>query len=638
MESKRAAPPLLGVPRLQALDRARALLTSTWTLGLLVFCLTWAGGFVAPRPFSLDISTYAGLSLAAELGIDHGAELIFSYGPLGFLKTYLAFHEWPARLAVLYGIVLHLALSVSLVWAARRSYPLLLALAAALVAALLMRGDLGADAVRTDAAVVGLALIWCIAALAPGSPAWVRRLVLVGGGAFAAIELLAKLNTGLVVLALVVVTAIALEEHRRRNLGILGAVLLGSLVALWFAAGQGIGDVGPFLSGSWEIVSGYSSGARLEWETRDFDYVLAPAIVAVVGALAWLATKGWPGPRRLATLGILAIVAFTAFKAGFVSHDEFHMATFFATMLGACIALPVSRLGLRIGAGLAIAGIAIAGFTPAFEGYPLTDPTENIRTGAETLATLADPGRLEDEIETSRAAAAAAYGLDERTLAALEGRTVHVDPAEAAAVWAYGLQWRPVPAFQPYVAWTEDLDDRNADALESAGAPERILRQAANPLGRYPGFDSPATMVAMLCNYAPLHTGGAWQVLGRIPDRCGEPRSIGSASGASGEPIEVPPAGRGELVVGRVDGVQVDGLERLEAMLYRPGARRVSFDEGDGYVFIEGTAANGLLLRAPEGLDYPGEFGLAPNSDQIRFLTPGTDEITVDFYAVPIGR
>ena len=47
---------------------------------------------------------------------------------------------------------------------------------------------------------------------------------------------------------------------------------------------------------------------------------------------------------------------------------------------------------------------------------------------------------------------------------------MHLDPSEAAAVWAYELDWRPLPVFQPYIAWTQDLDERNAEAVASRTA------------------------------------------------------------------------------------------------------------------------------------------------------------------------
>jgi hypothetical protein len=116
-----------------ALDGARRVVASTWFLGSLVFLATWGGGLVAPVAPHIDHSFHAGLNMAAERGLDFGSEIVVTYGPLGFLKSYLVFFPGPARLAALYGLVLHFALSVSLVWAIRRNFGAAIAVGLAFV-------------------------------------------------------------------------------------------------------------------------------------------------------------------------------------------------------------------------------------------------------------------------------------------------------------------------------------------------------------------------------------------------------------------------------------------------------------------------------------------------------------------------
>ncbi len=672
MEAKRAAVPTAGSERSEILARARALATSTWTLGAFVFLLTWSGGLApafTPHP---DVSLHAGMNMAVQEGLRYGPDLALTYGPLGFLKSYLAFYEWPARLAIVYGLALHLAVSLSVVWALRRNFGLIVSLVLGLVVAALLRGELGALSVREDAAAVVLATIWSIAAIAPRAPGFARPLLLYGGGVFAAIELLAKLNTGLVVLAVVAIAAVAMEGDRKRNLASLGATLLGSLAVLWVASGQAIGDVGSFVSGSLEVVSGYSSGARVEfgWEDRGYDYVVAPIVLAVAIAIAWVSSREVRTVQRAAIFLVLALVAFSAYKAGFVAHEIWHMTTFYATMLGAYVAFPMpSRLaerGFALAATVALAATAI--LAVSFGGYPRTDPLDNVENAAATLAALVDGDELDAEIAENRARLTAQFELDEGSLELLEGHSVHVDPTEASAAWAYELDWEPLPAFQSYGAWTPELDEENADALASPDGPERVLRQRLEVLGRYPGFESPAAMIAMLCNFEALSTTETWQVLGRVPDRCGEPRAIGTAEGAYGEPIPVPPAPEGSVVFARVDGVQVSGIESLRTLLARSRGRTITFGGGPvwsdsnprAWTLVPQTAGDGLLLRAPPGADFPAPFALAPNPETVTFRldegnavnpvkgrvasSPAQDAeessdelITVDFFAMPIS-
>ena len=629
--------------RSRAWAQAREIASSTWFLGAVVFAATWGGGLVSPVEPSIDHSQWAGLNMAAVHGLDFGSDVVATYGPLGFLKSYIVFFPGTARLAVLYGIALHLALCVSVVWAVKRNFGAPIAVGVALVIGALARGDLSAVAVREDAAVIILAFIWCVAALSDDSPSWTRKLVVFGGGAFAAIEVLAKLNPGVLVLALGGITVLAIEQDRRRNLAIFATTFAGALALLWIATGQGLADAGRYISSGLDLVSGYSSGARFDYgfDQREYDYALTLPLIGAVGAIAWISTRELVWRRRAPLLLMTALVAFTTAKGGFVSHDLYHMATFYGAIAGVCAAFPLpDRTGIRIGALAAIVGACALTLTTEFDGYPLANPLENARNGVETVATMIDGGRLEEEVARNRAAEVASYDVDPRSLELLEGHGVHVDPSEAAAVWAHELDWSPLPVFQPYMAWTEDLDRRNAEAMASDDGPQRILRQNLNALGRYPAFESPAAMIAMLCNFEALRTTEEWQVLGRVDDRCGEPRHIGRAEGTYGEPFAVPSAPTSSVVFAEVHGIQVAGLERLRTALLRSRGRQVTFPEDDRlYTFIAATAADGLLLRAPPSIDFPAPFALAPNEDEVTFLYEGgaaDKPLTVDFFAMPV--
>ena len=393
MEAHRADATGSGEGHTAARAKARDLATSTWFLGAVVFLLTWGGGLVAARTVSIDDSFHAGLNMAVVQGLGFGTDVAVTYGPLGFLKSYIVFYEWPARLAVLYGLSVHLALSLSLVWALRRNFGVVVSLLVALGAAALMRGDLSAIAIRDDAGIVALASIWAIAALTVRPPGFIRPLLVYGGAVFTAIELLAKLNTGIIVLAIVGLAVLAMEGERIRNVASFAGTLIVSVVVLWFASGQGIDAVGPFLSRSLDVVSGYSSGARLDWGNRDYDYVLVPLVLVATAAIAWISSRRLATVARLAALAIFAIVAYTSVKAGLVSHDPFHMATFFGSMLGITIAFPLPELNWARWAGLATA-VAIFGMalTTASDEYPLANPFENVANGADTVFTAIVPG------------------------------------------------------------------------------------------------------------------------------------------------------------------------------------------------------------------------------------------------------
>ena len=82
------------------------------------------------------------------------------------------------------------------------------------------------------------------------------------------------------------------------------------------------------------------------------------------------------------------------------------------------------------------------------------------------------PDRVERAAESTRNRLRDWYELDPATLAAIGSETVHVDPVMASAAYAYpDLNWKPLPIFQSYTAYTSALDGLDADLLRSDAAP-----------------------------------------------------------------------------------------------------------------------------------------------------------------------
>jgi hypothetical protein len=583
----------------------------------------------------LDPSWQAALNIAAQERLEFGTEVVFTSGPLGFLKTDYLFFAWPGRLAALYGFCVQLALSLSLLWAARRSFPLWVAFPLVVAAALLIPNPF----LAAEAAMVVVVLVWCLVALGADAPQWSRRLVVLGGGPVAAIEVLATLNTGVTVLALLLVTVVAMEGERGRNIALFVGLFASSLLALWLAAGQDAGAVGEFLEGAVSIVSGYSSSMIVEDPAREFDHALAPALVAVLLAGGWISTRSLPRARRVAIVVLLSIVGFTSLKEGLVRHDVFHAVVFYSTVLGGLLALRWPR-ELRVPAVIVAGAVIAVMLTADLAGFPRANPIENATDGVSTVGRLVSTAERDRFLSEAGRSMREAYGLDRRTLELVRGRRVAVYPQEIGAAWAYGLEWDPLPVVQAYSAYTEELDSRNAEELASPNGPQLILRQNVAPIdSRYQGFESPAAMKAMLCNFEPLRTTQRWQVLGRVPDRCAEPTPLETVETTYGRPVKIPRAGPGRVVVARVRGLPADGLERLVTLLYRSRTREVAFDRRHGHRLVPGTAENGLLVEAPPRIDFPGPFAIAPKARAITFYKGGeasSDAIMVEFESMRV--
>jgi hypothetical protein len=97
-------------------------LPPTWALGVIVALLGWRVGFYPPFG-GVDPSWTAGLAMATKEGLHFGTQVVFTYGPLGFLDG-LTWYGDLAVLAFFYSAALYVGFSVALVWALRRSLPI----------------------------------------------------------------------------------------------------------------------------------------------------------------------------------------------------------------------------------------------------------------------------------------------------------------------------------------------------------------------------------------------------------------------------------------------------------------------------------------------------------------------------------
>ena len=188
---------------------------STWSLGALVFAAHLGRRARRARPSAEHRPLLSRRpQMAAVHGLDFGPDVLVTYGPLGFLKSYLIFLPGPARLAGSTGSPCTWRSRSAWSGPLRRNFGAAIAFALALVTAALARGDLSAGrGPRRRRRGRDRRSSGASPRSATTPPSWTRKLVVYGGGPFAALELLAKLNTGLIVLALVGITVLAIEQR-----------------------------------------------------------------------------------------------------------------------------------------------------------------------------------------------------------------------------------------------------------------------------------------------------------------------------------------------------------------------------------------------------------------------------------------
>jgi hypothetical protein len=567
-----------------------------WSIpaGAVVAALTWHVPWVVPQP-GVDNSWAIALNVAASRGLDFGRDLVFTYGPLGFLSVPLAaIGGATGPLGLAYATLVQVALAAVAVAAGTRVYGRIGGVVAAFVA-------VGLTILVSDvlALLALFATVWILERDdAPVEKVWLVPLA----GLVAAFELLVKLNGGVLCLALFALAAWRVAPRGWRSELVLAASFVVSVLVLWVATRNSLSALPAWLRESRHIVGSYTDAMALELRGRTTETVVAGVLVAAGALLLFLHVRELPR-RRAITLSVAAAVFTYAYlKEGFVRHDE-HVLEFFGAFAVAALAF-AWRGPLRWGAAALVVGAALgAATTPDVTLASLYAPRASVLALAHDVRDMASP-----KPAAWRADAQNQLRVPVKQLRLLAGHTVDSVPYEVSAVWAYRLRWQQEPLLQWYMAYDDQLDRFNARAIERRGA-ERVLEQMSGGSdAELLAFQAPATYLALLCNYRELSSDASWEVLARTTNRCGTERPLAAATFAAGETVTVPSAGADDLVVAHVDAHR-SLLSKLQSVVLKPFTLPTITIGGLTHRLVTAAATGPLVMRAPAAVGRSPFFG-----------------------------
>ncbi|KLO32786.1 hypothetical protein [Mycobacterium haemophilum] len=588
--------------------------SARWQQGLGAFiaaALFWPKSSIDPI-VGLDPSWQAGLALARIHHIAWGPELVFTYGPLGFLQTSAYYSFAQAVLASIYQITVIAALFLGIATALRQRHAPMTSLIGAFVTTGIavslhvgngfsVKGSLGMW--YPELAVLA-AFAWASASLLQHEPK--RSTVFTtctALGAVAGFQLLVKLSSGLsiVVIALAVSVLLGWRAVGRHCATLV--TFVASIPIWWLLAGQQPGDLPTWLKLSAAIVSGYVDAMAT--------VPLPPnAALGVLLSLAWtvalgvMFARGRPEiPRRFVVL--VAIVTLIAGKEAFGRFDLWH----FSILLGVIVvALAITPLtGTRRRRGYVVAALAITLASANIYASAVYDRAVAVVQApmqvVDRLATLALPGRLGQRIEQAKADQRTLYAIPSRFITTIGSAPVHIDPQEISAAWAYDLTWRPTPVFQTYSAYNPTLDHLNSESL--ANKPQFVLSRLspASPAtgidGRLGVQESPQYSRALLCDYTVNGIENRWALLTRTTPHCGPLTPLSTVPLRENDTIMVPAPSEPDMAV--LVGIDLDQTiaDRLFAGTIAPLTNFTVLLNGITYRLVAKNAAEPFLVTTP---------------------------------------
>ncbi len=602
----------------------------------------------------IDISWIIGLHLAADNGLVFGRDILFTYGPLGFLMFPLLINPWLWALSVIFRDVTHIAFFMSLAAFSLHSEnrmfnAVIIGVLAPAIEPFLLIG--------TFVYELGVAFVLTFYLFTRnGKRNYLTLLAILAG-----ISFYVKADLGLLSFSLTLVaTAWTYFKDRSWKSFLPAAAYVVSLVGVGFLFTGSPRILVSFILGCEQIAVGYEIA---------MSYVLVPSWVILfplVTSLIILAfvMAGSAGRTRLFFLLSIPFL-FITYKEGFVREDVAHLLIFLASWSMFCLLfqattvrsswrrgkivamfLALILLGSAIGVSFVSQGESINGVALLrnMSPYILTNyGPPRLQSVAQNLELMTDPSRAESIFNETVGATRlfGPYVLSNMTLALLRGHTVDVLPWDVSLVYAYGLQWDPAPVFQSYASYTPYLDEVNAQHYLNQNPPDFVLYRPLSIDGRYPLFDEPLALMALTCNYKLVGNDTQFLLLQRRSNSlCGTFDLKSAQESTFGQQIQVP-FSEDTPIIARVF-LESSWLGLISDIIYQVPKVEVNLEFSNGqsrnYSLVVATAADGLLLS-------PGFLSDSipiPSINRMTFSTNGPEAykptIRIEFYKILKGE
>jgi len=569
-------------------------------------------------------------------GRQFGSEVVYNYGPLGFLmgNTWFGLQFWSLVFWQLFVAMVFSAIIIrngqALRWELRIIYILMF----------LFYGIIYPDALyMITIALTGIELIrndkWCL----PVSAFFALF--------FAAISLMKFTN---MVFAFFVVMAVCIyrcQLRRWRESAWFAGWFFGGGLALWLLCRQNPLNFPAYLRNSWLISTGYEEAMGTPASPHVLWKGLAVlAILAIYMLLHVFLQRN--KPRAIASVAVLAAFIFLDWKHGFVRADA-HMLVFFVSALVPIAAFPAlmdDPLHLR---WLQRSLLLCAGLISLFAVHNImqeeeTDPPyvsaglwENIHDNvADVLDWKSYRAGYAASLQANKAKSALPL-----TRKIVGNGTMDLIGNEQTAIFYNGFHYSPRPVFQSFAAYNQPLEQFNYDFLASDRAPGFVLMKLNTIDERLAALDDASVLRLLPQLYevvnADEHGYMLWKR--RAPQQPSAPaRAIRSVDLALNTPFPLCDLSAKNLWV--TINLRPSTLGRLRRFFYKPAMVRLAVRLDDGtlntYITPLSQALSGFILNPliENNADYLA-FSKGESTHRIRSLEIEAVEGDQRFFNTP---
>lgn len=563
----------------------------------MLYLLIWLSFFKLPSPPSLglDRSWQMVLTYAAGHGLQHGHDIIFTYGPLGHLMAHAytgyafwSFMIWQAGSNVLIAAGVWLFGRRLTGWRQAVYYLYLF-----------WFGSMYVDAMQMAfIAIFGLFLTM---------PDYRRPgpVALITAG-LALLSLIKFTHLMLCGAEVALLAAYYLSIRERRLAALVTGVFVAGFLTGWLLCGQAPGHLPAYLRYGLEVSLGYGGAMGVYGEPR----ILALGLVSGVGILSYLLCHFLSSTdRRLAGVVSLILTAtlFINWKHGFIRADGHVLGHFLTVLLVVCTYPALTQDNLRwLRAKNLLLGVSAAaclwGMAPFIANSLWQSPSNWNYRVRDTVVALADLPRYQRQLEAALETTAAKAAKP--TLRAYVGReTVDHLGADQAFTLLNGFNYTPSPTVQAYTAYTPALNRLDEAFYRSDRAPRFVIQRYGSIDERLIALDDSLTQKLIYQNYDyTTEEGGLilWERPQKIvPADPAEEKTVLSRTVRFGEEVAVPDTG--SLPVWAVVDVAQNLAGRVRQFLYKPPSLWIQLEDDQGVrhrlTFVRAMGAAGFILQ-----------------------------------------
>jgi hypothetical protein len=490
---------------------------------------------------SIDDSWNAVLVYARVDGFKFGDDVVFPYGPLGYLaiNQFVAETAVPRLLMGLFTTALSITGLCLLAW--RMKWPWRVGW---MIVFAIFCGGLHWTG---DDLFLELSLFaWGLLCLLESG----RRLKWALGCLLVTALLAALIKVSLALLACLALGTVACDLALRKR-ALLAAGTVGIFCAGWAAAwvvmGQSLATAPVFFHHWLQTASAYNQAMSLDEGNVTSGLLMVAA--AVSACVLRVTTMDWPDEgrfklRKKLLLAWLAAQIFLAWKYGYVRSDQVHLALFLmllpmiSLMLEALPASPAcSQWAARV-AALACTGLTFCWLILFIHGFLAKTVKWSAENVKDNLRAVFQPDVYVQEKVEQQKVEVAKMQLPAASKVIDRG-TVDVFGQYPILAIFNGWNYHPRPVIQSYAACSPALMELDERFFLSTNAPEFVLFDLDAIDERFPAVEDALALRAVLCNYDFLTNDSEYLVLRHVRNEAAKLTLVREGDAAWGGRIEL---------------------------------------------------------------------------------------------------